>query len=106
MGQFGVVKHRFMDQRKSDQILVEVNYWLLVASTTICPLSIVVNAPRTDALVVQGRSAADSSWTVGLGFWINLFSVPLVVTEFSLCAVAVQDGPDGRARWRFGEKAN
>jgi hypothetical protein len=104
-GQFGLAMHRFMDQSRSDQILVEVSYWLLTVWTTLFLLALAARAPETDPVLAAARGAADPRWRVGRGIWIGAASAPLLVCLFAWIATAVQDGPDGRARWRFGPRA-
>ena len=104
-GQFGLAMHRFMDQRKSDQVLVEVSYWLLATASTFCLLILTSRAPLNESHEKDGRSPFEPTWKTGKRIWISLASMPLIVCLFASIAVAVQEGPDNRARWRFGSKA-
>lgn len=104
-GQFGLAMHRFMDQRNSDQVLVEVSYWLLAIAATFCLFLLAERAPSEGTMEPVGTSPSAVAWATGRRLWISLGAMPLVVCLFASIAIAVQDGPDDRSRWRFGSKA-
>ena len=104
-GQLGVAMLRLLDQRKSDEVLGEMSYWILATATTMSLLSLMTTAPIENVSPLETKNAEHSVWRIGPGVWVAFGSVPLLVLLFAWIATAVQDGPDGRSRWRFGQKA-
>lgn len=104
-GQFGLAMHRFMDQRKSDQVLVEVSYWMLAISATFCLLMLTARAPSDSDEPTSASGPFEPVWKSNRPLWISLGFAPVVVCVFALIATAVQEGPDNRSRWRFGPNA-